>query len=59
MKAGFFPFKKNCFICFNENPSKMIKDAFYFILKALLVLEIFKFLSWLFGPVEKMAWLEI
>ena len=44
MKAGFFPFKKN-FICFNENPSKMIKNAFYFILKALLVLEIFKFLS--------------
>ena len=31
----------------------MIKNAFYFIFKALFVLEIFKFLSWLFGHVEK------
>ena len=30
-----------------------MKNAFYFILKALLVLEICKFLSWLFGYVEK------
>ena len=27
----------------------------YFILKALFVFKIFKFLSWLFGHVEKMA----
>ena len=26
-------FKKNCFIFFNENPLKMMKKAFYFILK--------------------------
>ena len=32
-------------ICFNDSPSKMMKDAFYFILKALLVLKVFKFLS--------------
>ena len=36
----------------------MMKNGFYFILKAYFVLEIFSFLSWLFGHVEKMAWLE-
>ena len=30
-----------------------MKNAFYFILKALFVLEIFKFLSWRFGHVRK------
>ena len=34
---------KNYFICFNESPSEMVKNAFYFILKALLVLKMFKF----------------
>ena len=28
-----------------ENPLKMMKDAFYFILKAFFVLKVFKFLS--------------
>ena len=37
-------FKKICFICFNESPLKMMKNAFYFILKVLFVLKIFKFL---------------
>ena len=37
--------KKFCFICFIENPLKMIKTSFYFLLKGLLVLKIFKFLS--------------
>ena len=46
------------FIFCNENPSEIIKDAFYFILKALFILKIFKFLSWHFGHVEKTAWLE-
>ena len=50
--------KKFCFICFTESPLKMMKNAFYFILKALLVLKVFKFLSWLFAHVEKTAWLE-
>ena len=26
---------KNCFIYFNENPLKMMRNAFYFIIKAL------------------------
>ena len=37
---------------------KMMNNAFYFILKALFVPRIFKFLSRLFGHVEKTAWLE-
>ena len=36
-----------------ESPLKMMKNAFYFILKALGVLKTFKFLSLLFGHVEK------
>ena len=36
-------FKKIAFICFNYSPSKMMKNAFYFVRK------IFKFLSWLLG----------
>ena len=31
-----------------------MKNAFYFILKPLFVLKIFKFLSWLFRHVEKL-----
>ena len=40
-------------ICFSDNSSKMIKNAFCFILKALPILKMFKFLSWLFGDLEK------
>ena len=37
---------KNYFsICFNESPSKMMKNVLYFILKAIFVLKIFKFWS--------------
>ena len=32
------------FLCFNESPLKLVKNAFYFILKALFVLKIFRFL---------------
>ena len=53
-----FALLEKMFICFNESPLKMMKNAFYFILKALFVFKISKFLSWLFGPVEKMARLE-
>ena len=35
------------------SPLKMMKNAFYFTLKALFVLQIFKLLSWLFGHVAK------
>ena len=36
----------------------MMKNAFYFTLKALFVLKIFKFFSWIFEHVEKTAQLE-
>ena len=36
-----------------ESPLKMMKNVFYFISKALFVLKIFKFLSWLFGHVSE------
>ena len=36
-----------------ESSLKMMKNAFYFTSKALFVLKIFKFLSWLFGHVAK------
>ena len=41
-----------------ESPWKMMKNAFYFTLKAFFVLKIFKFLSWLFGQAEKTSRLE-
>ena len=37
----------------NESPLKIMKNAFYFSLKAPFVLKIFKLLSLLFGHVEK------
>ena len=45
IKVGLSPSKNTFFICFNDSPSKMMKNAFYFILKALFVLKIFRFLS--------------
>ena len=36
-----------------ESPLKMMKNASYFIFKAFFVLEVFRFLSWLFVYVEK------
>ena len=35
-------FQTNCLICFKESPLKVMKNAFYFILKALFILRIFK-----------------
>ena len=40
------------------SPLKMIKNAFYIILKAYFVLKLFEFLFWIFGQVEKTACLE-
>ena len=37
--------KKVVFICANERPLKMMKNAFYFMLKALFVLETVTFWS--------------
>ena len=42
-------------ICFIESPLKVMKNAFYFILKAFFVLRILKFLSQLFRHQRKMA----
>ena len=36
-----------------ESPLKLMKNVFYITLKALFVLKIFKFLSWLFGHPAK------
>ena len=53
-------YKRKMCIIFGLSPSKkftlfawLMKNAFYFILKALCILKVFKFLSWLFGLVEK------
>ena len=42
---------KKFVICLIESPLKLMKNAFYFILKALFVFTILKFLSLLFGHV--------
>ena len=54
LKVGLSSSKKICVICLIEKLLKMIKNAFYFMSKALFVLKIFKF----FGHVGKTAWLE-
>ena len=48
-------YQKKCVICLIESPINMMKNAFYFILKALFVLKVFRFLSRLFGQVGKTA----
>ena len=55
LKVELLPSKKNCVICLIQSPIKIMKNTFYFILKAHFVLKIFKFLSRLFRHVEKMA----
>ena len=46
IKVGLSP-SKVCFICLNENRLKMMKNVFYFTLKAFVIFKIFEFLSWL------------
>ena len=63
IKAGLPPSKKNSFVYFNESPLKIMINAFYFILKAVFVFKIFKFLSWLFWSckrkrLDKKAWVN-
>ena len=41
------------FLATEKSPIKLIKNAFYITLKALFVLKVLKFLSWLFGHVGK------
>ena len=57
-KVELSPSKKKIFIYFSDSLSKIMKNAFYFILKALFVCKIFKFFSWLFGHVAKTVLLE-
>ena len=52
-KVGLSPSEKVGFICCNGRPLNMIKNAFYFMLKALFVLKIFKFCPDVFGHEEK------
>ena len=53
IKVELSPSKKLNFICFNETSVKMMQNTFHFMLKVLLVLEIFTFLSWIFRYVQK------
>ena len=46
-------------ICFNESLSKLMKNAFYFILKVHFVLKIFKFCLDVLVMLKKTALLEI
>ena len=55
VKVGLLLSKKNCFICFHGNPLKMMKNVFYFILKAFFVVKIFMFLFSDFNQIEKTA----
>ena len=55
VKVGLSPSKKICVICLIERPLKMMNNVFYFILIALFILKIFKFLSRLFGHLGKTA----
>ena len=52
--------QKNCYLLDWKPFLKVMKNAFYFILKALClsILRIFKFLVQLFGHVGKTAWSE-
>ena len=57
-KVGLSPSKKSFYLR-QEKPLKNDENAFYFILKALFVLNVFEYLSWVFGHAKKNpAWLE-
>ena len=45
VKITLSPSKNNYVICFIESPLKIMKNVFYFILKTLFFLKIFKSLS--------------
>ena len=55
LKVELSPSNKNCVTGLIESPLKMMKNAFYLILKGLFGLKIFRFLSQLFGHVGKTA----
>ena len=56
LKVGLLPSQtKKYFICFNESPLKMMKNAFYFILKTPFVLSRYLIFYLLFGYTKAMA----
>ena len=57
-KVGLSSPKKICIICLIESPLKVMKNVFYFTLKALFIRKIFKFLSRLFRHKGKTTSLE-
>ena len=57
-KVGISACKNICVISFTKSTLKMIKNALYFVLEALFLLKIFKFLSQHFGHLEKTARLK-
>ena len=57
VKVGLSPSKDLRYLL-QWKPCKNDEKCFYFILEALFVLKIFKFLSWPFGHADKTAWSE-
>ena len=55
IKVGLSPSEKKLYYLIIESPLKVMKNVFYFILKALFVLKIFKFLPRILGHVGKTA----
>ena len=53
-----YHFPKNCYIYFNESPWKMMKSAFYFMVKALRSQEISIFVL-TFWSYRKTAWSKV
>ena len=58
LKVGLSLSKKICVICLIESPLKMMKNVFYFILKALFVFTTFKFFLGRFAHAGKTALLK-
>ena len=53
LKVELSSFKKALFIRFNASPSKVMKNAFYFTIKAFFALKIFKFFLGFLGMQKK------
>ena len=52
-KSGTLTFQKKLFYLLQESPLKMRKSAFYFTLKVFFILKKLRYLSRLYGRVEK------
>ena len=55
IKDELSPSKEILLICFNESHLRMIKNPFYFVLKVIFILKLFKFLSLFSAHVKKTA----